>query len=388
MTEAAAEGPSAYDPRARRKTPLARLLTDEIQRSGPMSVSDYMAACLDHETLGYYRTRPAIGRGGDFITSPEISQTFGELIGAWAIVVWQQFGSPPALDLIELGPGRGTLMADALRLASRVPAFASSARVVLVETNPLLRNVQAETLSGLAAVHWVDALGAVEAQAERPAIVLANEFLDTRPVRQFRRVSDTWRERLVGLDAHGALTYLDGPDLSMAAAPRDLSAAAHLATLNADDGAIAEVAAPLDDLLGPLAARSRRQPVVALFIDYGHLASATGDTLQAIRNHLFEHPLTSPGEADLTCQVDFSVVESEARTAGLVVDGPVTQAEFLGGLGIIQRASRLMSANPSRAGEIETDVLRLIAPTGMGMRFKVIAIRSPHTPRLPGFETA
>jgi SAM-dependent MidA family methyltransferase len=365
----------SYDPAYRRRTPLAAELTSRIGRDGPMTVADYMAACLGDPEYGYYRVRTAIGRTGDFITAPEISQVFGELIGLWSAVVWQQWASPAPVRLIEIGPGRGTMMADALRAGRRVPGFGASANVSLVDPSLVLRQIQSETLklsveSG--ALGWHDTLGDV---LPGPSIVLANEVLDVLPVAQYVRRVDGWVERGVGIDSDGALRFCD-----MAT-----SAASFL-----DDGETGvkpgDVIERTDtsSIVRDLSRRAAGAPLAALFIDYGHEAAAVGDTLQAVRGHAYEHPLTSPGEADLTAQVDFQSFAGAIRGAGLLTQGPVTQADFLGGLGIVERASRLMSSNPERASGIEMAVARLMAPQGMGTRFKVLGVRGPSLPPLPG----
>lgn len=345
----------SYDPDARRDTPLARKLKERIRREGPLSVAEYMDACLHDPEHGYYVKQPAIGRGGDFITAPEISQIFGELIGLWSAVVWQQMGSPARVNLVELGPGRGTLMRDALRAAAKLQPFLNAINVDLIECNETLIDRQRATLSGCdRPLAWHESLATT---SDTPTIVIANEFLDTVPASQMiggipRHVSIDASDRLVFTPAEG--TIHEHQD--------------HTA------------------LIAGLAHRSTNAPLAAMFFDYGHLATAPGETLQALRAHQFEHPLTSPGAADLTVHVDFEAFATAAQNHALAVDGPITQGEFLGRLGIVERASRLMSANPAKAGEIELAVSRLIAPQGMGSRFKAIGLRSPNLPILPGFE--
>ena len=343
------------DPNARRDTPLARKLKERIRREGPLSVAEYMSACLHDPEYGYYVKQPAIGRDGDFITAPEISQIFGELIGLWSAIVWQQMGSPARVNLVELGPGRGTLMRDALRAARKVPGFFDAIAVNLIECNPILIDRQRATLSECARpIAWSASLATV---SNAPSIVIANEFLDTIPACQLidgiaRRVSLDVAERLVFT-----------PEVGTIAEQQDHTA-----------------------LIADLALRSANAPLATLLFDYGHLATAPGETLQALRAHRPEHPLTSPGEADLTVHVDFQAFATTAQDHALAVDGPITQGEFLGRLGIVERASHLMSANPTKAGDIELAVARLIAPQGMGSRFKAIGLRSPNLPILPGFE--
>jgi SAM-dependent MidA family methyltransferase len=357
----------SYDPEARRETPLTAILRARIKAQGPISVAEYVDLCLNHPEHGYYRTRAAIGRQGDFITAPEISQTFGELIGLWSAAVWQSMGSPARVLLIELGPGRGTLMADALRAARVLPPFLKAADVVLVEVNPVLRDEQQRTLTGQS-VRWVEKLTAELLDA--PAIVIGNEFLDVLPIEQSIVVGSQRMTRTVDLDPAGRLVF--GPVLAAGAPMTD----------PAPDGTIFEhTTGPADLALWS----SAPHPLATVFIDYGHSASAPGDTLQAVRNHAFEHPLTAPGEADLSFQVDFAALTNRAQGLGLAVDGPTTQAEFLGRLGIIERAQRLVAANPAKGHAVEMGVARLLQPQGMGGRFKAIGIRSPAVPPLPGF---
>lgn len=376
-----------YDPEARRETSLALKLKERILRQGPITIAEYMRSCLTDPEHGYYVTRQAVGAKGDFITAPEISQVFGELIGLWVAVVWQQMGAPQKFNLVELGPGRGTMMRDALRAARIVPGFLDAASIVLVDVAP--DPGATDILSGLVPGQRINTLKTTaEIPKDTPMILVANEFLDTCPVQQFEVVGKACFIRSVGLDPKGnlrfvAMTRAEGDDESFFAVNPYLR-----------DGSVFE-AQDWDDLAHlPI---DRTAPWAALFIDYGYFDAernkdqvVVADTLQAVRGHKFEHPLTSPGEADLTCQVDFNDVklqfdfepiEGETR---LAVDGPVTQAQFLGSLGIIERTSRLMNANPQAALEIETGVARLMAVPGMGSRFKAIGVRSADLPPLPG----
>ncbi len=342
-------------------TGLQGILEERIRRDGPMPVDAFMRACLEDPAHGYWQRAHTIGRGGDFITSPEISQVFGELVGLWCAVTWQRMGEPDTVNLVELGPGLGTLMRDVLRAARAVPAFAAAIRVHLVETSPALRTRQAQALAGSGCQPaWHDSVGDV---ASGPAIVIANEFLDALPIRQL--VFDGgWRERVLMLGADGKLQFGVGDAVACA--------------LEGTQGAIAEMRPGEEVLLGALA--GRLQDFVALLIDYGPAASGLGDTLQAVRDHAYTNVLDSPGAADLTAHVQFAAFGEKARNLGLAADGPLTQAEFLGCLGIAERAAKLMAANPARAGEIEAGVHRLISPTGMGSLFKVMAVRSSNLP--------
>jgi SAM-dependent MidA family methyltransferase len=346
-------------------SPLLALLRERIRRDGPLRVDEYMLACFSDPQHGYWRKAGTIGAEGDFITAPEISQTFGELIGLWCVEAWRGFGKPASVRLIELGPGRGTLLRDALRAAKAVPEFVAAISVHLVEISPQLREEQQRTLgdhvlaTSRVPMAWHESLQDVP---PGPALLIANEFLDALPIRQLICVDGAWRERVVTLDGSGALHFAVGP------------CAHHESEAPAHPGDIVELRAGEEELLGQLARRV--PPLVGLFIDYGPAGAARGDTLQAVRRHSYTDPLAAPGRADLTADVQFAGLVRKARAAGFDCDGPMTQAEFLGRLGIAERAARLMSANPDRAGEIEAGVQRLISPTGMGTLFKVLAIRS------------
>jgi NADH dehydrogenase [ubiquinone] 1 alpha subcomplex assembly factor 7 len=347
--------------------PLLLKLRERIGRDGPLTISDYMQVCVSDPEHGYWHRRDTIGAAGDFVTAPEISQIFGELVGLWCAVTWQQLGSPSPVRLVELGPGRGTLMRDALRAARSMPGFTEAATVHLVEISDALRQVQQATLSvspSQSAISWHRDFSKVP---DGPAIIIANEFLDALPIRQLVRAQNAWHERVVTLNAQGSLAFAQG---SRVHPP--------VGALTARPGDIVEVRDGEDSLLVYLA--RYRQPFVALFIDYGPATAVVGDTLQAVHRHEYADPLADPGTADLTAHVLFYTLAVKARAAGLAADGPITQAEFLGRLGIAERATRLMSANPGRAAEIEAGVQRLMAPTGMGQLFKVLAVRSPALP--------
>lgn len=366
-------GQASYDPELRRPTPLAEKLKARIARDGPVSLDVFMSACLQDPEHGYYRTAPVIGRAGDFVTAPEISQVFGELIGLWCAVAWQQMGSPLAVNLIELGPGRGTLLQDALRAARIVPGFLDAVTLHLVETNSVLIESQHAALQAHAArTTWIPHAAEVP---PGPTLVIANEFLDTLPITQYVRGEKGWRSRGVITDATGALQFAE-----LDVTP--IQALDHIVP-GAPPGAVLEQRKSTD-ISFALSRLAGSGSLAALFIDYGHWGVQTGDTLQAIRAQHYEHPLTSPGEADLTSHVEFMHFANEARSTQLAIDGPVTQAELLGSLGLVERTSRLMSANPSRAAALETGAARLISPNGMGSRFKAVGIRTPNLPPLPG----
>lgn len=356
--------------------PVAHRLTELIAKSGPVSVATFMEIALADPDGGYYMTRDPLGAAGDFTTAPEISQMFGELIGLWCADTWQQLGAPDAFALIELGPGRGTLMADALRAMATVPACRAAARVQLVETSPVLRDAQASALSG-ADPAWHDTLPASDGM---PTIVIANEFLDALPVRQFVKSGGRWRERQVtnGPDGGFAFTMGDGkPDAPEA--PQLLEAAL--------DGEILETSPAIASVVGDISARIAADGGVALIIDYGHPHSAVGDTLQAVRRHRPVDPLDAPGTADLTAHVDFARVASASASTGLRSWGPVTQGVFLAQLGIHARADALRAgAGTRQERDIDAALARLIGPAEMGTLFKVLALSEQWIDRLAGFD--
>lgn len=357
------------------QTPLANALRARISHDGPISVAEYVEACLHDPQHGYYRRQAAIGAAGDFITAPEISQVFGEIIGLWCAVVWQQMGAPPAVRLVELGPGRGTLMHDALRATRLVPAFRAALSVDLVESNATLAAIQKSTLSGESGpVRWSRDL----APSSSPTIVIANEFLDTFPVEQFVFRNGAWHTRCVSIDAEGELAFTDRPLAPGIEVATGMPPPCEGDILSTHQRAFANFS-------GQLAACGT--PLAALFIDYGHAEPGFGDTLQAVAAHRYADPFQDPGEADLTAQIDFSAFANAVRSSGLACDGPLPQAEFLGRLGAVERASRLMAANPDRAASIEAGMARLMAPTGMGGRFQVIGTRSLDVSPLPALAT-
>ncbi|WP_311275383.1 SAM-dependent methyltransferase [Methylobacterium sp. WCS2018Hpa-22] len=356
-------------------TPLFVEIRDEIVEAGPMSLARYMALCLGHPIHGYYRTRDPLGARGDFVTAPEISQMFGELIGIWIAVTWASMGGPSDLVLTELGPGRGTLMADALRALGRAaPDFQPA--VHLVETSPLLRAAQASRL-GAVSPTWHDG---IETLPEGPMIVVANEFFDALPVRQFQRTERGWCERLVGLSPDGGrLTF------GLAAEPDcEISAPAPV-------GVLMTVPAPALDIARNLSRRIVAQGGALLAIDYGHVRPGFGDTFQAVSAHRFADPLLSPGEADLTTHVDFAALGRAARGEGARIDGPLEQGAFLLNLGLRQRADRLkVGASRAQADAVDTAFHRLTASgkRGMGSLFQAIGIADPRLPVLSGFNPA
>lgn len=354
---------------------LAATLRDMIVEEGPMPLERFMALALGHPQHGYYITRDPFGASGDFTTAPEISQMFGELIGLWAAEVWRLLGSPPSLRLVELGPGRGSLMADFLRAAQVVPEFASALDIHLVETSPVLREAQRQKLTGIAnPVSWHVDLGNVP---EGPAIFVANEFFDALPVRHYVQTPVGWRERLICIDQQ------DGFAFTLANEPE------RLIRTPAPQGTVLELGLVGQRVATSLASWLTRHGGAALIIDYGHAESGLGETLQAVRAHQFVSPFADPGEADLTAHVDFAALARAGRDEGVRTFGPVTQADFLHQLGIDHRAARLMQdATVAESAKIEAAYRRLVGDRAddMGVLFKVLAFGEPGLGALPGFE--
>jgi NADH dehydrogenase [ubiquinone] 1 alpha subcomplex assembly factor 7 len=350
-------------------TALADRLRERIRQAGSISVADYM----EEAGAFYYATRDPFGAAGDFITAPEVSQIFGELIGLWCAELWRKLGAPDPVLLVELGPGRGTLMADALRAVQIVPAFARAVKLHLVERSPVLRQMQGQKL-GAAAPQWHDSIATLP---PGPMLLIANEFLDALPIRQFERRGGLWYERRVALGEDGtSLAFVRDKEPSALAAP--LPAAA--------DGAIAELSPVAGALGAATGARLAAQGGAALFIDYGYFPSACGDTLQALRRHQRHAVLDEPGSADLTAHVDFAAFAAAARASGAEIFGPVTQRAFLRHLGLEARRDALLkNATPAQAQAIESGVHRLIDPTEMGSLFKVLALTQPGAPVPAGF---
>jgi NADH dehydrogenase [ubiquinone] 1 alpha subcomplex assembly factor 7 len=356
-------------------TPLGDLIAARIASEGPMSMAEYMATCLLHPYHGYYTARTALGRAGDFTTAPEISQMFGELIGAWLAQVCADQGAPAPFVLAELGPGRGTLMADVLRVAARVPGLRDAAHVHLVEASPAMRDRQAATLTGIP-VTWHDTISTLP---DGPLFLIANEFFDALPVRQFVRQSTGWSERMVGL-AQGKLIFGLSPAAPLAALAHRLS--------DTSDGDIVEFCPALPAIASDIARRIARFGGAALVIDYGD-GPSRGDTFQALRSHLPADPLTDPGLADLTAHVDFHALAHAFRDGGAAVTAMTPQGVFLERLGITARARTL--ARSLSGAALDSHVAahrRLTHADEMGKLFKVIACRPISSPPLPGLDPA
>jgi len=360
-------------------TPLEREIRERIGRTGPIPVAEFMTLCLYDPQYGYYNRRDPFGAAGDFITAPEISQMFGELIGLWAATVWRSMGAPDPVLLIELGPGRGTMMADALRAVRAVSAFRAAARVHLIETSPDLQLRQRQTLSGVDDVllRWHATLDETPAG---PAIILANEFFDALPIHQAERRATGWHERTVTINAGGAFA------LTVAKEPLPgFEQGLPPAVARAPQGEIFEWRS---DRFAVEIGRRVADGGAALIIDYGHIKSAPGDTFQAVRSHRYASPFALPGLTDLTAHVDFEALGKAASGAGARVHGPIEQVALLERLGIAARAATLQAnaAEDKRAG-IAGALERLVGtgPNGMGTLFKAIGLSSPQLTELPGF---
>ncbi len=358
---------------------LAEHLKSRIAKKGPLTVAQYMEEALGHPRYGYYMASDPFGANGDFTTAPEISQIFGELIGLWCAVVWRGMGAPSLLRLAELGPGRGTLLADAMRAGAKAPGFVEAVRLHLIETSPVLRRRQQETLKDAALKHQPSWHEDFDDVPDGSLLVIANEFFDALPVRQFQRTDDGWAERLVDADPGK-----DGGFRFVLSDPVEPDMASEL--LSVPSGSLIETCAAAKDIVGDMARRVSTLGGAALIVDYGHAKSAAGETMQAVKDHAYHDPLDAPGDADLTAHVDFGALSGAALEAGASVHGPLSQGAFLENLGIHARAEALIAAASGfQAADIRAAVARLTSPGEMGTLFKVMAITHPELAPPPGF---
>jgi NADH dehydrogenase [ubiquinone] 1 alpha subcomplex assembly factor 7 len=352
---------------------LGRRIATLIETQGPLSVAQFMTIALHDRAEGYYAVRDPLGTSGDFVTAPEISQIFGELIGLWCVQVWREQGMPSPLQLVEFGPGRGTLMADALRAAKLAPEFLAHAEVVLVETNPVLRAEQAKRLGDYPLpIVWTERFES----GRRPLFAIANEFFDALPVRQYVRTERGWCERMVVVDTDGELAFALAPVASAISIEGDQDAPL---------GAVHERAPAARAIAEDIGRTIAAEGGAALVIDYGYAKPGFGETLQAIGHHEFKDVLDAPGTIDLSAHVDFANLAASAAYGGARTYGPVGQGAFLQALGIAARAETLSRLNPDQAVSIADAVTRLTAPAQMGALFKALAILPPDAPRPPGF---
>lgn len=346
-------------------TPLGEIIRRQIAQTGPMPLREYMALCLSHPEHGYYITRDPLGAGGDFTTAPEVSQMFGELIGLALAQAWIDQGRPAPFLLVELGPGRGALMADILRAGRAAPGFVEAAEVWLIETSPTLRAEQAKRVPG---ARWADRLSDAPAG---PTFLVANEFFDALPVTQFLRRRGAWFEKVVAVEADRLVWGLRPAQIPLDPAP---------------EGAVREICPLLSNIGVEIAARVAVRGGAAIVVDYGYPEPTEmgADTVQAIRAHAFADPLEAPGEADLTAHVDFAALARAAQMGGAATAGPVDQGALLARLGIGARAEALARAGDAAA--VEAALRRLTDPAEMGTLFKALAIHPVGAPPPPGFE--
>ena len=353
---------------------LAARIAALIAAQGPISVAQYMTLALHDSQSGYYATHDPFGAKGDFVTAPEISQIFGEMLGLWCGQAWIDQGCPKNAKLVELGPGRGTLLADALRALKRVPRFLDEIELVLVEASPSLREIQRATLKDSGArIRWAPHFDVRDA----PLLLLANEFFDALPVRQYIKTTRGWCERMVVLK-DGALDFALAPQVTPAAAIPASRA-------GAPEGGVYETSPAGTALAEEIARVIAGHGGAALLLDYGYAGIGFGETLQAVGGHRFAEVLADPGGLDLSAHVDFAALTDAARHGGAQIFGPRPQGEFLDQLGIGARARRLIEANPAEAENVSAAVARLTAPTQMGTLFQAMALLPSAAPPPPGF---
>ena len=352
-------------------TPLGHRIARRIAQTGPITLADYMAACLTDPAEGYYTTAIPFGAAGDFTTAPEISQMFGEMLGLCLLQAWVDQGRPAPALLAEPGPGRGTLMADIRRTMAALPGAAGALAIHLVELSPRLRAAQASALAPAVPV-WHDSVADLP---EAPLFLVANEFLDALPIRQFRREAGGWREVMVGCDDAGRLV----PGLAPPASYGFLAG-----RTDVPEGAVVEYCPALPGIVAEVAGRIARHGGAAVFVDYGGWAG-TGDTFQAVQAHAPAGPFAEPGRADLTAHVDFAAVAAAAHAAGVAATAMVPQGVFLERLGITARAGALAARLTGTARDNHVAAhRRLTHPDAMGQLFKVIAIHPADAPAPPG----
>ncbi len=350
-------------------TPLEAELKRLISADGPLRLDRYMELCLGHHEYGYYRTRDPFGGEGDFITAPEVSQMFGELIGVWCVDAWDAAGQPPRLQIVELGPGRGTLMADVTRTLNSIASFQTELAIHMVETSPVLKVRQEQALAAAPiSVTWHESLSDVP---RAPSIFVANEFFDALPVRQFEHRAGAWFERVVGLTTQGRLTLGLAPgayDISSFSPPQS----------KPSDGDVWEYAPVCRDIANAMSDRLTGDGGAALMIDYGHLSSGYGDTVQAVRAHKPVAITHLPGESDLTVHVDFAGLSRALGDSDAQVWPAIPQGEFLRAMGIDARADALKrNAGAKVIADIDAALERLTHCDQMGNLFKVCAAAGP-----------
>ena len=359
-------------------TKLLEIIKDTIRQNGPMDIGTYMELCLGHPEHGYYMTRDPFGKDGDFTTAPEVSQLFGEMVGAWLADLWIKMDSPHEVLLVECGPGRGTLMADIMRATKSVPGFHEAVKIYLMEMSPVLRGIQSQKLA-IYDPHWIDDLSQLPATS--PVFLVGNEFLDALPVHQLVKTKDVWVERGVSLSPTETLCPVD-----IKAAPMLIEGVPRTILASGEEG-VFETSRVLNQFVKSVDILLKKQRGAALFVDYGHGHSAMGETLQCVKAHEFAGLFDTPGLCDITAHVDFENIANIALRDGITVHGPVTQGAFLKALGIEARAERLWAvANEAQKESISTGLNRLIDTKQMGTLFKVLALCHDPLIRPEGFD--
>jgi NADH dehydrogenase [ubiquinone] 1 alpha subcomplex assembly factor 7 len=356
--------------------PLMGVLRDVIQAEGPITVEQYMQIVLHHPQHGYYSHGDPLGVDGDFGTSPEISQMFGEMIGVWCLEVWQQMGEPDPFILLELGPGRGTLLKDLFRATQKIQPFHKALRLHLLECNATLRLIQLAKLADHAPTYIAD----LAALPPLPVLAISNEFFDTFPLRQFMRTDSGWRERLVTMKS-GKLVFMDGVEIEKPC-KNPFSEREAIAP----KGWTCETSPQSLSMVGQLAAHMAAHGGAGLIVDYGYASPSGKNTLFAVRDHKPFDILASPGEADVTAEVDFEAFRYAAESQGARVVGPTSQGDFLRAMGIELRAALLQHLAPEEHTEnIHKDFLRLTCRTRAGTWFKVLGLMAKDMGGMPGF---
>ena len=358
---------------------VASYVKSIIERDGPISVARFVELSLSGRPDSYYMNRDPLGIPGDFITSPEISQVFGECIGVWCVDLWLKLGSPPSFRLVELGPGRGTLMQDILRAGKVGRSFLEACAVSFVEINPVLRALQARSvgMQAPASVEWVEHFGAVG--IDRPLIVIANEFFDALPARQLLKRQDAWLERMVGLNGDGAFVFTaaDGPDLSNLVP---------ISVRNASSGSIWETSQAALDIADAIGRALGQFGGALLAIDYGHAGPSIGDTFQAVKAHQRASVLQDAGECDLTFHVDFAALVTVLKASGARCFPVVEQRHLLARLGAFERTRMLQrNADAEQGARLDRALHRLTSPSGMGTLFRALCAASPASLAPAGF---
>ena len=358
---------------------LKQRLIERIKSDGPITVAEYMTLCLLDPIDGYYPTRDPLGSDGDFITAPEISQMFGEVLGLWVIQSWEDLGSPKNINIVELGPGRGIMMADMLRVAKLSPDFLNAITVTLIEASAALEAVQAKTLADVSVpVRWIKDLSEL---SEGPMILIGNEYLDCLPIRQFIQQDPFagragWHERVVSLNKDEGLEFA----LSPAPINKQLQASLPETQKDARKDQLLEISQSTQLLLSELKDRFDKNPGRALFIDYGPEETEFGDTLQALKRHKKIGVFDAPGDCDLTARVDFGTIKEFAENINLAVTAPIAQNQLLSRLGIEVRAVTLSKSNPSSKAKLTRQLERLMNHDQMGHLFKAICFQSKSLP--------